>query len=396
MALSDLRIRTAAPREKPYKLTDGRGLYLLVQPGGSKLWRLKYRFMGKEKSLSIGRYPEIGLARARKEHLAARELLADGRDPSAHKQAERDRKFVEHARTFRALTDEFLDKQERQGRSPSTLRKNRWVLEMALVDIGNAPAAALRAPEILKVLKKVEARGIYETARRLKVMIGAVMRYGMAIGWIDHDPTTALRGALIAPPRKSYAAITDPKKFGELLRAIDSLSGQPTTRIGLQLLALLYPRPGELRFSKWGEFDLERRVWTIPADRTKMRRPHRVPLPEAAVTLLRELKARDTPGDYLFPSVRTWKRPISDAAFTAALRRIGFTGEEMTAHGFRASFSTIANESGLWNPDAIERALAHVEGNAVRAAYSRSEFWDERVRMADWWAGLLAELRAVR
>lgn len=239
MALSDLRIRTAAPREKPYKLKDGGGLYLLVQPGGSKLWRLKYLFMGKEKSLAIGRYPEVGLARARKEQLAARELLVDGRDPSAVKQMERDRKLAEYARTFRALTEEFLKKQEKEGRSPSTLRKNRWVLDMALADIGNEPAMALRTPAVLKVLKKVEARGTYETARRLKVMIGAVMRYGMAIGWVDADPMIALRGALMAPPKKPHAAITDREKFGEPLRAIDGLSGQKSTRIGLQLLALL-------------------------------------------------------------------------------------------------------------------------------------------------------------
>lgn len=162
----------------------------------------------------------------------------------------------------------------------------------------------------------------------------------------------------------------------------------------MQLLALLYPRPGELRFSKWTEFDLDKRIWFIPADRTKTRRPHRVPLPGAAINALRELKALGSPGENLFPSIRTWKKPISDATFTAALRRMGFTGDEMTAHGFRASFSTIANESGRWNPDAIERALAHIESNAVRAAYSRSDYWEERVRMADWWAGLLDNLRS--
>lgn len=394
MALSDLRIRSAARREKPYKLTDGGGLYLLVQPTGSKLWRMKYRFMGREKLLSIGRYPEVGLARARKEQLAARELLTEGRDPSAVKQIEREKVLAEHARTFRALTDQFLVRQEKEGRAAATLRKNKWVLEMAVSEIGAEPVTTIRAPTILKALRKVEARGTYETARRLKVMIGAVMRYGIAIGWLDADPTSALRGALARPAQKPHAAITDPKAFGELLRAIEGLSGQASTRIGLQLLALLFPRPGELRFSKWTEFDLNKRVWTIPAERTKMRRPHRAPLPLSAIDLLCELKALDTPGDYLFPSIRTWKKPISDATFTAALRRLGYSGAEMTAHGFRASFSTIANESGLWNPDAIERALAHIEGNAVRAAYARSDFWEERVRMADWWAGLLNELRA--
>lgn len=378
---------------KPYKITDGRGLYLLVQPNGSKLWRMKYGFMGREKLLSIGRYPEVGLAMARREHLAAKELLAEGRDPSTEKQAERARAMEEHGRTFGALMEQFLAKQEKDGRAASTLKKNRWVLDMAVREIGAQPIAAIKAPMILKALRKVEARGTYETARRLKVMIGSVMRYGIAIGWIDADPTSALRGVIARPVQKPHAAIIDSQKFGALFRAIDGFSGQASTRIGLQLLALLFPRPGELRFSKWPEFDLDKRVWTIPAERTKMRRPHRVPLPDAAIALLKELKALDAPGDYLFPSIRTWKKPISDAAFTAALRRMGYTGDEMTAHGFRASFSTIANESGLWNPDAIERALAHIESNAVRAAYARSDYWDERVRMADWWADLLDKLR---
>lgn len=393
MLLSDLKIKSATPKDRPYKLPDGGGLYLSVQPNGSKLWRMKYRYLGKEKLLSFGRYPEVGLAKARKERLAAKELLADGRDPGAEKRAAKGRLLEEKERTFAVLTAKFLEKQEKEGRATSTLSKNKWVLDMAIAELGAEPVASIKAPMILRALKKVEDRGIYETARRLKVMIGAVLRYGISIGWLDADPTPALRGALTRPPQKSHAAITDPKAFGELLRAIDGFSGQASTRIGLQLLALLYPRPGELRFAKWNEVDLEKRVWTIPADRTKMRRPHRVPLAKPAIALLKELKALNTPGDLLFPSIRTWKKPISDAAFNAALRRMGYTGEEMSSHGFRASFSTIANESGLWNPDAIERALAHVEGNAVRAAYSRSDFWEERVRMSDWWADYVEGLR---
>jgi len=393
MALSDLKIRTAQPQAKPYKMLDGGGLYLSVQPNGSKLWRMKYRYLGKEKLLSFGQYPAVGLAKARKKLLEAKEVLADGRDPAADKRAEKERRLESQERTFRALAAKFLEKQKKEGRAASTIRKNGWVLEMANAEFGSEPVASLTAPIILKALKKVEARGVYETARRLKVMIGSVLRYGVALGWIDFEPTPALRGALAKPPAKNHAAITDPRALGGLLRAIDGFSGQASNRIGLKLLALLYPRPGELRFAKWDEFDLERRVWTIPPERTKMRRPHRVPLPEAAIELLKELKVLNSPGDYLFPSIRTWKKPISDATFTAALRRLGYTGDEATPHGFRATFSTLANESGLWNPDAIERALAHVESNAVRAAYSRSDFWEERVRMADWWANLLNELK---
>ncbi|MEK7266028.1 MAG: integrase arm-type DNA-binding domain-containing protein [Pseudomonadota bacterium] len=393
MPLSDLKVRTATPSNRSYKLADGGGLYLLVQPTGSKLWRLKYRCLGKEKLLSLGKYPDVGLAKARKERQAAKELLASGDDPGEAKRAAIQAKIAEQERTFAALAALFLEKQAKDGRAASTLSKNKWVLDMAGNDLGRMPVASIKAADILAALMKVEARGIYETARRMKVLVGSVLRYGVSLGWIDYEPTASLRGALAKPPAKNHAAITDPQAFGALLRAIDGFSGQASNRIGLQLLALLYPRPGELRLAKWEEFDLDRRVWTIPAERTKMRRPHRVPLPEAAIDLLKQLKALNSPGEYLFPSIRTWKKPISDATFTAALRRLGYTGDEATAHGFRASFSTIANESGLWNPDAIARALAHVEANAVRAAYSRSDFWDERVRIADWWAGVLAQLR---
>lgn len=299
--LSDLRIRNAALKDKAYKLTDGRGLYLLVQPNGSKLWRMKYSFMGREKSLAFGRYPEVGLAKARKDHLAAKELLAEGRDPSFEKQANRTKAQEEYGRTFSALADQFLEKQKKDGRAEATLRKNRWVLDMAIAEFGAQPVSTIKAPVVLKALKKVEARGAHETARRLKVMIGAAMRFGMAIGWVDADPTIALRGALASPPPQSFAAITDPEKLGGLLRTIDGFAGQASTRIGLQLLALLYPRPGELRFSRWTEFDFDKRIWTIPAERTKMRRPHRVPLPNAAINALWELKALDAQGEYLFP-----------------------------------------------------------------------------------------------
>lgn len=394
--LSALQIKNAGPQAKPYKLTDGGGLYLLINPNGSKLWRLKYRFLGKEKVLAFGPYPDLPLAKARKERELAREMLAEGMDPGEARRAERERRLQERDRTFDRLAEDYLAKQEREGRAASTLKKNRWVLDMARGEFGAKPVAEIKAPDILKALRKVEARGTHETARRLKVMIGSTLRYGMSIGWIDADPTPALRGALTRPIQKSHAAITDPKELGGLLRAIDEFSGQATTRLGLNLLALLYPRPGELRWARWSEFDLQKAIWTIPAERTKVRRPHRVPLPAASITILKELKALTGYGELVLPSIRSVKKPISDATFNAALRRMGFTGEEMTSHGFRATFSTLANESGLWNPDAIERALAHIEGNAVRAAYARSEYWDERVRMADWWAGFLEDIQRVQ
>lgn len=245
---------------------------------------------------------------------------------------------------------------------------------------------------ILKTLRKVEAKGNYETAHRLRARIGSVFRYAVASGITETDPTYALRDALIRPTRVHRAAIIEPKALGRLMFEIDGFQGQATTRIGLKLLAILAQRPGEIRNAVWDEFDLEERVWSIPAAKMKMRRDHNVPLPEQAVALLEELKMMNNRGDYLFPSLRTWTRPMSENTLNAALRRMGYSGDEMTAHGFRASFSTLANESGLWNPDAIERALAHVEKNEVRRAYARGEHWDERVRLADWWASFLDEI----
>ncbi|MEQ8178792.1 MAG: tyrosine-type recombinase/integrase [Amphiplicatus sp.] len=394
--LSALQIKNAGPHAKPYKLSDGGGLYLLINPNGSKLWRLKYRYLGKEKVLAFGAYPDLPLVKARKEREVAREALAEGKDPGEIRRVERLRILAERDRTFDRLANDYLAKQEREGRAESTLKKNRWVLDMAQADLGAKPVADIRAPDILVALKKVEARGTFETARRLKVMIGSVLRYGISIGWMDADPTPALRGAITRHVQKSHAAITDPKELGGLMRAIEECPGQATTRLGLKLLALLYPRPGELRWARWGEFDFNKAVWTVPAERMKMRRTHYVPLSAAAIEALNELKPITGYGEFILPSIRSSKQPISDATFTAALRRMGFTKDEMTAHGFRATFSTLANESGLWNPDAIERALAHTQGNAVRAAYARSEYWDERVRMADWWADYLDEQRGLK
>jgi len=222
----------------------------------------------------------------------------------------------------------------------------------------------------------------------------AVFRYAVATARAESDPTFALKGALARPNVKPRPAITDKKAFGALLRAIDGFRGQPETCAALKLMALLAPRPGELRLAHWREFDLDTAAWTIPAERMKMRREHRAPLPRQAVAILRELHGLTGRGDLVFPSIRTAARPISENTLNAALRRMGYAQDEMTAHGFRATFSTIANESGKWNRDAIERALAHVEGNAVRRAYLRAEYWDERVAMAQWWADTLDTLRS--
>lgn len=393
MPLTDRQIRTAKPTEKPYKIGDSGGLFLQITPKGSKLWRLKYRFEGKEKLLSIGAYPDVPLKAARIARDEAKAKLAEGADPSAVRKQERAEKAAIEEHTFAALAEAYLEKKERDGIKLVTIRKNRWLLDMANADFGDVPAHDVKAPLILKTLQREEAKGNLENAKRLKTVICSVLRFGIALGWLDADPTPGLRGAIATRRTKSHAAITDPQKFGELLRAIDAYDGQPTTKYALKLMALLAPRPGELRQAKWEEFDLHKRVWSVPEDRMKMGRPHRVPLSDAAIELLEELRCFTGNSEFLFPALTSNIRPMSENTLNQALRRMGFSKDEHTSHGFRATFATLANESGLWHPDAIERALAHAEKNAVRAAYARSEFWEERVKMAEWWADEIARLK---
>ena len=285
-----------------------------------------------------------------------------------------------------------IAKLRRENRSEATIAKIEWLLSFANAAFGNEPVGQIAAPAILKVLQSLEARGRYESARRLRSTTGSVFRYAIATARAETDPTYSLQGALAQVKSSPRAAITDPQRFGALLRAIDALDGQASTRIGLQLLTLLFPRPGELRLAQWPEFDLQRALWTIPASRMKMRRPHRMPLPRQALKLLSALRLISNT-NFLFPGVRSASRPISDGTLNAALRRLGYSKDEATGHGFRATASSLLNESGKWHPDGIERQLAHIEGNSVRAAYARGEHWDERVSMMQWWADYLDQLR---
>ena len=394
MSLSDAKIRALKPTNKDYKIADTGGLFLLMKASGSKSWRMKYRLNGKEGLLVIGDYPAIALAQARATRDAAKAELAVGKDPNAAKQELKRIKQEMEAETFEKQAKAYKTKTAKEGKAKSTLAKTEWLLGIAFADFGNKPISQITSPMILTCLRKVEAKGNYETAKRLRAVIGAVFRYAIANGCAETDPTYTLRDAIIRPTVTPRAAITDVKGLGGLLRAIDSFHGQVTTRIGLQLLAILAQRPGELRNAKWGEVDLETAIWSIPAERMKMRRSHRVPLPVQAVALLKDLRQLTGGGELLFPSLVSATRPMSENTLNTALRRLGISADEMTSHGFRATFSTLANESGLWNPDAIERALAHIEGNQVRRAYARGEHWDERVRMAEWWAGFLDEARS--
>jgi integrase len=394
MGLTDKTIRAAKPAEgKTIKLSDGGGLQLWVTPAGTRLWNLAYRFAGKQRKLAIGPYPRITLKDARGRREDAKRQLGAGIDPSQQKRLAKLSAAADQASIFKALADEYVEKKRKEGKAARTISKLEWLLGIANRTLGPRPISGIGAPEILHVLRAVEAREKLESAKRLRAVIGAVFRYAMATGRASVDPTTALRGALTAPVVRHRAAIVAPAPFGELLRAIDGYEGMPEVRIALQLLALTFVRPGELRGARWPEFDLDKAVWTIPAERAKVRRPHRVPLSGQSIEALNRLRAITGTGSLILPGARSRNRPLSDNTLNAALRRLGYTGDEMTSHGFRATASSMLNESGKWNADAIEAQLAHLEGNAVRRAYARAEFWDERVKMMGWWANRLDHLR---
>jgi integrase len=393
MALTDFAIRNAKPKDKAYKLGDAGGLFLLVTPAGGKLWRLKFRVAGKEKLLSLGGWPDLSLANARKERDKAREALASGADPAREKQLAKHLAKTNAGTTFGEVAQEFIDKRRREGLSASTADKSEYYISRMGSAIARQPIAEISAPEVLAVLRRVEATGNYETARRVLQLAGRVFRYAVATARVTSDPTRDLRGALTAPTPKHYGAITDAKRAGELLRAIDSYEGMGVTKLAMQLSPHVFVRPGELRHAEWGEIDLDGALWTIPAEKMKMRKPHLVPLSRQAVAILGELQPITGPVGYVFPSIRTRKRPMSENTVNAGLRRLGYSGDEMTAHGFRAMASTLLNESGKWSPDAIERALAHGDSDKVRAAYHRGAHWKERVEMAQWWSDYLDGLR---
>jgi integrase len=391
--LNDTRIRNAKPAERDTKLTDFDGLYLLVRPNGSRLWRFAYRFGGKQKQIALGAYPQVTLAEARDRREAARKLLAGGKDPSVERRLEKIAKAA-GGNSFREVAEEFLGKQRREGRSEATLNKNRWLLEPAFAAFGDRAIGEVTAPELLHALRKFELRGRYESARRLRTVAGMISRYAVATGRASRDIALDLRGALTTPKVRHRAAITEPRELGALLRAIEGYSGQPTTRLALQLSAFLFVRPGELRLARWKEIDFEKAVWTVPAETMKMKRPHRVPLSRQAIVIFRELHGMTGQGEYVFPAVNSFRRPMSNNTLNAALRRLGYAKDEISVSGFRATASTLLNEIGRWNPDAIERQLAHMEENDVRRAYMHAaEFWNERVEMMQVWADHLDQLR---
>lgn len=396
MKLSDFKIKALKASQKPVRSADGRGLYIEVKPNGTKLFKLAYRYGGKQKTLSFGDWPITTLSMARERTIEAKRLLREGIDPMAEVKAQKQAQIAKTEHTFAKIAAEFLAKRRKEGLAEVTLKKKAWLVRLAAADIGNIPIRELTAPDVLVPLRRAESDGNYETAKRMRATVGEVMRYGIATARAEFDPTVGLRGALISPQVTHRAAIVEEEPFAGLCRAIWSFDGVLETRVGLKLMALLYPRPGELRKATWTEFNLERGKWIIPMERMKMRREHIKPLSGAAIELLQELKAENGDSEWAFPSRLSRGRPISENTLNASLRRMGFASDEMTSHGFRASASSLLNESGLWSADAIEAELAHVGSDQVRRVYHRAAYWKERVEMAEWWSAEIGRFLADR
>ncbi len=392
MKLTDPAARKAKPKSKPYKKADGGGLFLLVQPNGSKYWRLKYRFAGKEKTLALGIYPDVTLADARERREAARKLLANDTDPSAVKQAQKAAGLALAENSFEIVGREWLIKFSKNWKQ-SHIRTITGRLENDVYPwLGLRPIGEINAPELLTVLRRIESRGALSTAHTVNAICGQVFRYAIATGRAQRDPSADLKGALPPHRIRHLAALTDPVKIGKLMRDIDGYSGTLIVHSAFRLAPLVFLRPIELSKAEWAEIDLDKVEWRIPAGKMKMKALHIVPLPTQAVAILRELHPLTGAGKYAFPNARTSTQPMAGNTILAAIRSMGYTSAEMTAHGFRHMASTQLNEQGF-NPDAIERQLAH-KASGVRATYNAAEYLPERRRMMQQWADYLDKLKA--
>jgi len=386
--LTDQRIRAAKPRTKSYKLSDGQGLHLLIMPSGSRLWRFRFRHAGRESMLALGAYPEVSLRQARLDLADARKVVASGRNPAAVRKVEK----TAAADTFEAVGREWLAVHQKTVGQRTYAQDQRRLEAHLFPFIGTVPVADLQAQELLAALRRISERGRHELARRVRELAGRILRYGVATNRVQFDVSTSLRGTLPAPKAGSFAALTKPAEVGALLRSIDGYLGDAPTCAALKLAPLVFVRPGELRGAEWREFDLDAAEWRIPGSRMKAGEAHLVPLSRQAVQILRDLHPVTGRDRLVFPSLRSRDRPLSENTLNAALRRLGYSTDQHTAHGFRSTFSTLANELG-WNADLIELQLAHAPRDKVRAAYNRSVRIDERRKMMQDWADHLDRLR---
>jgi len=393
MPLTEMTIRQAKPGRKSRKLFDSGGLYLEIAPSGGKWWRLKYRYQGKEKRISLGVYPGVGLREARERRDTARAALAGGKEPLKLRKSGSGNS--DSAEEFQHLAREWVQGESRHWSKDYTASVLRRFENDIFPHLGGQPIMEISAADLLAVIRKIERREAYETAHRTLQYCGRVFRFAVATGRATSDPSRDLQGALAPVPKQHHASVTDPRDVAFLLRAIEDYSGSFITRCALRLAPIVFVRPGELRAAEWNEVEVKDALWRIQPHRMKMKRQHLVPLSRQSLSILHELRPLTGEGKYIFPSVRSISRPMSENTLNAALRRLGYDKSEMTAHGFRSMASTLLNEQG-WDRDVIERQLAHSERDSVRAAYNYAEYLDERRKMMQEWANYLDSLRRVR
>ncbi|MGB1800464.1 MAG: tyrosine-type recombinase/integrase [Gammaproteobacteria bacterium] len=390
MVLSDRQVKQLKAKDKDFKLSDEKGMYLLMKKSGSKYWRLKYRFHGKEKMLALGVYPDVSLKAARKKRDAAREKLADGIDPAVHKKAQKEAELNKLSNTFEAIAREWHEKKKHiwtERHAHYTLNR----LELYLFPrFGNKPITDISAKEILDALRRIESKGALHTAHRALSSCSQVFRYAVATDKVNSDPCKDLRGALPPEKVKHRAAITDPNKVGQLMRTINAYEGSIVVKCALKLAPLVFVRPGELRTARWDDIDFEKAEWQFVVTKTNTR--HVVPLAKQSINILKEIKPYTGNGEYVFPSHRSPKRPMSDNAVLVALRTMGISKEEMSGHGFRAMARTILDEILGFRPDYIEHQLAHAVRDPNGRAYNRTSHLKERKKMMQVWADYLDDL----
>lgn len=392
MPLTATKVKQTKPKKKPYKLSDGAGLFLLVQPNGSKYWRLAYRYAAKQKTLAIGVYPHLSLSDARDKRDEAKKYLSKGIDPSnlMSKRVRKKNEIENQENSFEAIALEWHELQKNGWSDNHSERVLASLKNEAFKDIGTIPIQDVTAPHVLAVIRKIEKRGALEIASRVLQRCNAIFRYAIQTGRVEHNPVSDLQGALKTKKVEHRSALSQ-AELPDFLEKLESYEGNTVTQLALKLIVLTFVRTGELRGATWNEFDLNNAEWRIPAKRMKMRKEHIVPLSDQAIEVLNELKPITSKHDLVFPSERTWKKSMSENTMLYAMYRMGYHGRA-TVHGFRATASTILNESGF-KPDVIERQLAHIERNKVRAAYHRSEYLEERKQMLQWWADFIGNLQ---
>ena len=388
MPLTDTAIRAVRPTGKIQKIFDGHGLYLHVSAIGTKTWRFKYRFLNKEKLLTLGTYPIVSLKEARQKANDARKEIDNGIDPSAKRKIEK----LQAANTFEAVAREWHELQAQKWTENYAKRVMYMLVRNAFHVIGSKPVNQITTPEILMILKKVEARGIIGTAHALKQVCSNIMRYAVITGRAEHNPAADLRGALAPYIKKHRPALTTPERVGRLMYAIYHYTGSMVIKSALKIMALTFCRTGEIRFARWNEFDFENKIWRIPGERMKMRKDHLVPLSRQTINVLEQLREYSGDGVFVFPSYYDESKPFGKSVLLKAIMNMGFEKGEMCPHGFRSMASTLLNELG-YNRDWIERQLAHVPHEQVRGIYNRAEYLAERTRMLQEWADYLDELR---